>query len=90
MRDGDLRIMLSTFSMSKKGLDIPRLDTLVLASPNKDYALIVQSAGRIQRVFEGKTKALVLDYVDSNIRYLDRMYKKRCTHYNKLKAEYEQ
>lgn len=90
MRDGKLRVMLSTFSMSKKGLDIPRLDTLVLASPNKDYALIVQSCGRIQRVFPNKTQALVLDYVDSNIRYLDRMYKKRCTHYNKLKAVYEE
>lgn len=90
MRDGKLRIMLSTFSMSKKGLDIPRLDTLVLASPNKDYALITQATGRIQRVFPKKEQALVLDYVDRNIRYLDRMYKKRCTHYNKLKAVYEE
>lgn len=89
MRDGKLRIMLSTFSMSKKGLDIPRLDTLALASPNKDYALITQAVGRSQRVFPQKTQALVLDYVDKNIRYLDRMYKKRCTHYNKLKAVYE-
>ena len=89
MRDGKLRIMLSTFSMSKKGLDIPRLDTLVLASPNKDYALITQAVGRCQRTFTGKTKAIVLDYVDSGIRFLDRMYKKRCVHYNKLKAEYE-
>lgn len=88
MRDGKLRIMLSTFSMSKKGLDIPRLDTLALASPNKDYALITQAVGRSQRVFPQKTQALVLDYVDKNIRYLDRMYKKRCTHYNKLKAVY--
>ena len=89
MRDGKLRIMLSTFSMSKKGLDIPRLDTLVLASPNKDYALITQAVGRCQRTFIGKTKATVLDYVDSHIRYLDRMYKKRCVHYNKLEARYE-
>lgn len=89
MRDGKLRIMLSTFSMSKKGLDIPRLDTLALASPNKDYALITQSCGRISRTFPKKTQALVLDYVDKNIRYLDRMYKKRCTHYNKLRAVYE-
>ncbi|MFA5448881.1 MAG: DEAD/DEAH box helicase [Clostridia bacterium] len=89
MRDGKLRIMLSTFAMSKKGLDIPRLDTLVLASPNKDYALITQAVGRCQRIFKGKTQALVLDYVDSNIRYLDRMYKKRVTSYNKLRARYE-
>lgn len=89
MRDGKLRIMLSTFSMSKKGLDIPRLDTLALASPNKDYALIVQAVGRVQRTSEGKTEALVLDYVDTNIRFLERMYSKRKTHYNKLKARYE-
>ncbi len=89
MRDGKLRIMLSTFAMSKKGLDIPRLDTLVLASPNKDYALTTQAVGRTQRVFEGKDKATVHDYVDSNIRYLNNMYKTRCRHYNKLKARYE-
>lgn len=89
MRDGKLRIMLSTFAMSKKGLDIPRLDTLVLASPNKDYALITQAVGRSQRVFEGKDKAIVHDYVDSNIRYLNNMYRTRCRHYNKLNARYE-
>lgn len=88
MRQGKYRILLSTYSLAKEGLDIPRLDTLVLATPNKDYAIITQSVGRIQRTFDGKMQPIVYDYVDEDIGYLERMWKKRKTSYNKLGAEY--
>ena len=88
MRQGKYRILLSTYSLAKEGLDIPRLDTLVLASPNKDYAIITQSVGRIQRTSEGKSDPIVYDYVDGDISYLNNMYRKRKTHYNKLGAKY--
>ena len=61
----------------------------IVTSRNGKVAIVGNSVGRVQRVFPKKTQALVLDYVDSNIRYLGRMYKRRCTHYNKLKAVYE-
>ena len=38
--------ILSTYSMAKEGLDIPRLDTLVMACPKGD---VVQASGRVQR-----------------------------------------
>lgn len=56
------RIILSTYSMAKEGLDIPRLDTLVLATPKGD---IVQASGRIQRKHADKKTPLILDFVDT-------------------------
>lgn len=82
MRRGNKRYLFATYKLAKEGLDIPRLDRLYLATPQKDYAIIVQSVGRIQRTFEGKTDPICYDYVDS-IEYLARAYKKRCSHYRK-------
>lgn len=83
MRQGSKRYLFATYSLAKEGLDIPRLDRLYLATPQKDYAVITQSIGRIARTFEGKAEPVVYDYVDEGIQYLVRSYKKRCTTYRK-------
>lgn len=54
--------ILSTYSMAKEGLDIPRLDTLVMATPKGD---VVQASGRIQRKHPNKHTPLIIDIVDS-------------------------
>ena len=82
MRTGDKRYLFATYSLAKEGLDIPRLDRLYLTTPQKDYAVIVQSVGRVARTFEGKQQPLVYDYVDS-IKSLLKSYKKRCAIYRK-------
>ena len=82
MRTGDKRYLFATYSLAKEGLDIPRLDRLYLTTPQKDYAVIVQSMGRVARVFTGKQQPVALDYVDS-IKSLLKSFKKRCTHYRK-------
>lgn len=56
------KIILSTYSMAKEGLDIPRLDTLILATPKGD---IIQSSGRIQRKHAQKKIPLIIDIVDT-------------------------
>jgi superfamily II DNA or RNA helicase len=56
------RIIMSTYSMAKEGLDIPRLDALVLATPKGD---IVQAAGRIQRKCPSKKIPLIIDIIDT-------------------------
>ena len=82
MRKKKKHILLATYQLAKEGLDVPCLDRLLLATPVKDYAIVVQSVGRIARVCEGKGTPVVYDYVD-NIRFLENMWKKRCASYKK-------
>ena len=82
MRSGEKKYLFATYSLAKEGLDIPRLERLFLASPQKDYAVITQSIGRIARTFEGKAEPIVYDFVD-DVGYLVKAYKKRCTTYKK-------
>ena len=82
MRTKKKHILLATYSLAKEGLDVPCLDRLLLATPVKDYAIVVQSVGRIARVCEGKDTPIAYDYVD-DIRFLENMWKKRCTSYRK-------
>ena len=57
MKEADLaesstkKIIFATFSQAHEGLDIPSLDTVILATPKSD---IVQSIGRIMRETRGK------------------------------------
>lgn len=86
MRAGKKHFLFATYALAKEGLDIPRLDRLYLVTPQKDYAVIAQSVGRVARTFEGKVTPVVYDYVDNGIRYLVRSFKKRCTTYRKLRC----
>lgn len=82
MRNGDKMYLFATYSLAKEGLDIPRLERLFMATPQKDYAVITQSIGRIARTHKGKSEPIVYDFVD-NIGYLAKAYKKRCSTYRK-------
>ena len=82
MRTGKKKYLFATYNLCKEGLDIPCLERLFMATPQKDYAVITQSIGRIARVCEGKAEPIVYDFVD-NIGYLVKSYKKRCTTYKK-------
>ena len=82
MRTGKKKYLFATYALAKEGLDIPRLERLFLTTPQKDYAVITQSIGRIARTFEGKAEPIAYDFVD-NIAYLVKSYKKRCTTYRK-------
>ena len=82
MRTGRKKFLFATYSLAKEGLDIPCLERLYLATPQKDYAVVTQSIGRIARTFEGKQDPVAYDFVD-DIAYLVKSYKKRCTTYRK-------
>ena len=82
MRTGGKRYLFATYSLAKEGLDIPCLERLYMATPQKDYAVITQSIGRIARTSRGKADPVCYDFVD-DIQYLVKAYKKRCTTYRK-------
>ena len=82
MRTGKKKYLFATYSLAKEGLDVPCLERLYLTTPQKDYAVVTQSIGRIARTFEGKADPIAYDFVD-DIAYLVKSYKKRCTTYRK-------
>lgn len=82
MRSGAKKYLFATYNLCKEGLDIPRLERLYLTTPQKDYAVVTQSIGRIARTFNGKADPVALDFID-DAGYLVKAYKKRCTTYRK-------
>ena len=69
MRSGKKKYLFATYSLAKEGLDVPRLERLYLTTPQKDYAVVTQSIGRIARTLEGKSDPIAYDFVD-DIAYL--------------------
>lgn len=85
MREGKQKILYASYNLAKEGLDVPRLNRLFLASPQKDKAVIIQSVGRIERKCL-KEEPIVYDYVD-NLGITLGMWKKRRAIYNKNNNE---
>ncbi|OEF04901.1 TOTE conflict system archaeo-eukaryotic primase domain-containing protein [Vibrio genomosp. F10] len=77
-------VLVATGRFIGEGFDLPRLDTLILALPVSWKGSLIQYVGRIQREFEGKDEVKVIDYVDSKIPMLSRMFKKRDKGYRAL------
>ena len=74
-------IICGTYAMAQEGLDIPALDTLILATPKTS---ITQSVGRILRDSPDKKDPVVVDFVDSAIPILMAYWYSRRKTYNNL------
>ena len=76
------QVLLSTYHYCSEGFDLPRLDTLFLASPRTD---IEQSVGRVLRQHSEKQRPLILDFVDT-FSVFDSQGDKRETYFKSLKC----
>ena len=85
MKDGKLHTIIGT-SLADEGLDIPILDTLILAGGGKSSVRALQRIGRIIRLHPDKKNPLVIDLVD-NARFLNNHARKRIYIY-KLEKKY--
>ena len=87
MKPEDLResqeksIILATYSMASEGMDIPKLNTVILASPKSD---VEQSVGRIfrQKECDRKFHPLIIDIQDKYSMF-DKQSEKRIIFYHK-------
>lgn len=70
-----------------EGFNFPRLDTMMLAAPISWQGNVEQYAGRLHRDYEGKKDVIIYDYVDIQIKVLERMYHKRLRTYKKIGYE---
>jgi superfamily II DNA or RNA helicase len=78
---GDFQVLLATGQMLGEGSDFPNLDCLFLVFPFSFSGKLAQYVGRVGR--NGAGKARVFDYRDSEIEYLEKMFRKRCGFYRK-------
>ena len=87
MKPDDLRdsqekdIILATFSMASEGMDIPKLNTVILASPKSD---VEQSVGRVfrQKACDRAFHPLIVDLQD-RFSMFQKQSDKRVTFYHK-------
>ncbi|GAX05023.1 type III restriction protein, res subunit [Secundilactobacillus pentosiphilus] len=83
----DAFIVLATVSIGGEGLDIPSLDTIILAMPISFRGNVEQVVGRLNRNLAHKKELRIYDYVDMFVPMLMHMYRKRCSSYRRLGYE---
>lgn len=79
-------VILTTYQMTKEGLDIERLDTLFLGTPQGN---VLQTVGRILRVLSGKALPTTVDFVDTNVELAMGLAFARLRNYKKMKCKIE-
>jgi len=87
MRAGKYQYLFATYQLAKLGLDIPRLNKLVLITPHRGKTTIQQAVGRIMRPFEGKPQPVVYDIYDSRVKHLVYWARERVRVYKRLGCE---
>jgi len=80
IKAGHFQVLIATGQLLGEGIDLPQLDTLILAFPFSFSGKLIQYIGRIERSITNRT---IYDYRDIHIPHLEQMFKKRKTHYNK-------
>lgn len=80
IKSGHFQVLIATGQLLGEGIDLPQLNTLILAFPFSFSGKLTQYIGRIERSTTNRT---IYDYRDMHIPYLEQMFKKRKTHYNK-------
>jgi superfamily II DNA or RNA helicase len=74
------KIIFATFRLAHEGLDIPTLDTMILATPKSD---IIQSIGRIMRETKRKKNNPNIYDIRDNWSVMHAMYNKRLAVYRR-------
>lgn len=73
--------LVATGKYIGEGFDEPRLDTLFLAMPISWKGTLQQYVGRLHRLYKDKKEVQVFDYVDVQVRMLEKMYGRRLNGY---------
>jgi len=69
MRNHEIEIIIGT-ALADEGLDIPSLDSVILAGAGKSKSRALQRIGRTMRPHGDKEKAIVIDFYDRGLKYL--------------------
>lgn len=80
-------VLLATGSYLGEGFDNARLDTLFLTLPVSWKGRLIQYAGRLHRLCDGKKEVRIYDYVDMRVQMFRTMFNKRCAGYRSIGYE---
>jgi len=83
LRSGMLRVVVAS-TLADEGLDIPRLDRIILAYPGRTRGRTAQRLGRLMRPHPDKQEAILYDLVDLSVPSLARQYQERRRIYRQL------
>lgn len=72
--DEEITVLVATFSLLGEGTDLPILDRGFIAMPFRSEAKAEQLIGRLQRSHPGKKGAVVYDYLDVNVGFLENQF----------------
>jgi superfamily II DNA or RNA helicase len=79
------KVILATYGSAGMGVDIPRLDTIIFATPRVH---VTQAVGRILRDnYKDKKESIVIDIIDTNSSIMTSWFYSRVKLYKTLKAE---
>lgn len=67
LREGEISILFCV-DLFNEGVDLPKLDTLLMLRPTESPTVFIQQLGRGLRRAEGKTTCTVLDFVGQHVR----------------------
>lgn len=85
-KEGSTNVVICN-TVWKRGIDIPKLGVVVMAHAGSSTEDIIQVAGRVSRLAEGKTQGLVVDFVDDFCPALHNRAKRRQEIYKNQKWE---
>jgi superfamily II DNA or RNA helicase len=75
-REGSLPVLVAS-TVADEGLDVPRLDRIVLAYPGRAKGRLTQRLGRLMRPHPGKAAPVLYDVVDLHVPPLARQWRER-------------
>lgn len=94
MEEGTNKIMVASFGTMSTGISVKNIHNIFLTESYKSEVLIKQSLGRGMRLFEGKEKVNIIDFVDdfsynNKDNYLLKHSKERIEIYKKEHFDYK-
>lgn len=84
LKDSQLDIVIAGPKVLTAGINIPSLNTIILAGAGKSDSDLIQRVGRLLRKKEGKVQPLVIDFMDSQYWFNNQSY----TRMNVVKSVY--
>jgi superfamily II DNA or RNA helicase len=64
-REGDLKVLCAT-NLADEGLDVGRLECVILTTPTRAEGRTLQRLGRLMRPYPGKQQPVLYDLVDAD------------------------